>query len=220
MRAEPFLTEANIEERLEKWLSMLKRSARPRPHLVMDPARCALIVVDMLRYFASPGSRAYLPSTIPVIPRIRRLLDLWRSTGGTVVFTRHCHEGTDDLGMLGRFFEDHIRCSEPDSEIVEDLNPREGEKVIRKNTYDAFHKTGLDSLLRSRGMKQVLVTGVMTQLCCETTARSAFVRGYEVYVPADALTTSSEELHIGSLRSLASGFAVITSTEAVCGDAG
>lgn len=182
----------------------------PRWDLVLRPDKCALLVVDMLRYFADPGGRVYLPSTRAVIPAIRKLLHHWRDLGGTVVFTQHCHQGPEDLGMLGKFFGDYISCGEEDSKIIEELSPVEGEKVIRKNTYDSFYGTGLEEYLESRSAEQVLITGVLTQMCCETTARSAFVRGFEVHVAADALTTSSERLHVNSLLGMATCCAVIT----------
>ena len=218
MYTEPFVTPDNIDDKLSKWLARIERYTHPRPHLILKPEKCALVVVDMLHYFASPEGRVYLPSTRAIIPKIADLLSHWRSKGATVVYTRHCHSSPDDLGMLGRFFSDYIRCGKKESEIIPGLSPLPGERVFRKNTYDAFYNTDLDEFLRSRSVEQVLITGVLTQMCCETTARSAFVRGYEVYIPADAQTTSSEELHIGSLQNLASGFAVITRTSSICSD--
>ncbi len=216
MYTEPFVTLDNIDDKLSEWLVRVEKYTHPKPYLILKPEKCALVVVDMLHYFADPGGRVYLPSTGVIIPRIAMLLKHWRSIGGTVVYTRHCHNSSEDLGMLGRFFSDFIRCGKQESEIIPELSPLPGEKVFQKNTYDAFHNTDLDEFLRSRYVEQVLITGVLTQMCCETTARSAFVRGYEVYIPADAVTTSSEELHIGSLQNLASGFAVITGTSSIC----
>ena len=216
MYTEPFVTPDNIDDKLSEWLARIEMCTHPRPHLILKPEKCALLVVDMLHYFAHPEGRVYLPSTRAIIPRIVMLLKHWRMLGGTVVFTRHCHMDNDDLGMLGRFFSDYIRCGKKESDIISELSPIPGEKILQKNTYDAFYNTDLDEFLRSRSVEQVLVTGVLTQMCCETTARSAFVRGYEVYIPVDALTTSSEELHIGSLMNLASGFAVITDTSSIC----
>jgi len=216
MYTEPFLTLENISEKRREWHARLEKYTRPRPHLKLIHEKCALVIVDMLQYFAKPEGRVFLPSTVAIVPEISKLLKHWRSIGSTVVFTRHCHENTDDLGMMGKFFTDYIRCGEEDSEIIQELSPLPGEKVIRKSTYDAFFETDLDDFLISRSVKQVIVTGVLTQLCCETTARSAFVRDYEVFIPVDALTTSTEELHICSLMNLASGFAVMTDTDTVC----
>jgi bifunctional isochorismate lyase / aryl carrier protein len=215
MRSEPYVTPETIDRMTGKWLAEVEGSTRPRPWLRIDPPRCALLVTDMQRHFASPGGRAHLPATEAVIPRIALLLGEWRRRGAPVAFTLHCHGEKDDLGMLGRFFKDHIRCGEEDSLIISELSPALGEPVFTKSTYDAFHGTGLEEHLRGAGARQVLVAGVLTQLCCETTARAAFVRGFEVYVAADATATSTEALHLGSLMGLASGIAVITDSASI-----
>lgn len=184
----------------------------PRPHLVIEPARCALLVVDMLRYFAHPGGRCFLPVAGLIIPRVRSLLDAWREMGGVVAFTRHCHTGDGDLGMLGRFFSDYIRSGEPDAAIVDELTPVDLEPVFEKTTYDAFLGTGLGDFLEESGVEQVIVSGVLTHMCVETTARSAFCRGYEVFVPADATASSCLERHLQSLEGMADAVAIVTGT--------
>ncbi|XP_030962881.1 nicotinamidase 3-like isoform X1 [Quercus lobata] len=78
---------------------------------------------------------------------------------------------------------------------------------MRKNTYSAFRNTRLEEQLREMGVEEVIVTGVMTNLCCETTAREAFIRGFRVFSSTDALATSDLELHEATLKNLAYGFA-------------
>ncbi|MFC1628181.1 cysteine hydrolase family protein, partial [Gemmatimonadota bacterium] len=150
--------------------------------------------------------------TEAVIPNLKQLLEFWRTAGSPVIFTRHGHEGEHDLGMLGRFFSDYIRVDEPEAGIISELSPLDQETVIGKKTYDAFLDTPLNSILSARGVDQVLVTGVLTHMCCETTARSAFCRGFEVFVAIDAMASSSEERHLGSLLSMADSVAVMMST--------
>ncbi len=191
---------------------MIRSSVASRTRLALDPGRAALLVIDMNVYFTSPAGRSYLPMTEPVIPNLKRLLEFWRTAGAPVIFTRHGHEGDHDLGMLGRFFSDYIRVDEPEAEIISELSPYDNETVIRKKTYDAFLGTPLSSILEEKGVDQVLVTGVLTHMCCETTARSAFCRGFEVYVAVDAMASSSEERHLGSLLSMADSVAVMMST--------
>ncbi len=210
-----YVTKSTLSNRSEAWLSMVRNSVPPRPGLTIDPRRCALLVIDMLHYFAHPSGRCYLPATEAIIPRIVSLLDAWRSFGGTVVFTRHCHEGEHDLGMLGRFFSDYIRAGKEESHIVHELTPRQDEDIIRKTTYDAFLGTELESILRRKATEQVLITGVLTHMCCETTARSAFCRGFEVYVAADAMASSNEERHVCSLLAMADSVAVVKSTSEI-----
>ncbi len=212
MRAERYVVPGTIQAKSDEWLGHIRGIVRPRSDLILKPEKCALLIIDMVRYFAHPGGRGYLPASDAVTPRIAALLHLWRSLGGLVIFTRHCHMNADDLGMLGKFYTDHINCDERDSHLIGELSPLKDERVFRKDTYDSFYGTGLEEYLRASGIEQVLVTGVLTQLCCETAARSAFVRGFEVYLAADAMATTTEELHLGSLLGLASGFAVIGDT--------
>ncbi len=214
-RTAEYVLPGTLAERGRVWLDEVRGAVAPRPHLVLDPPRCALLVIDMLRYFADPSGRCYLPATAATAPQIAALVDAWRRQQGMVVFTRHCHQGEHDLGMLGRFFSDYIHAGEAEAEIIDLLAPRPGEDVIPKTTYDAFIGTALGSRLEARGVTQVLVTGVLTHMCCETTARSAFCRGYEVYVAADACAANNEARHIGSLLSMAESVAIVMSTHEV-----
>lgn len=80
--------------------------------------------------------------------------------------------------------------------------------LIIKTQYDAFYKTDLYKLLRRFKTKQVVITGVMTNLCCETTARSAFIQGFEVYFVVDGTATQNEMMHRATLLNLSYGFAI------------
>lgn len=197
------------------WLKEIRSLVAPRDHLQLHPKQCVLLVVDMLRYFADPQGRCFLPASKAIIPHLSKLVSAWRHMGNPVIFTRHCHKENEDLGMLGRFFSDHIRCDEIGSHIIETLAPESDEPVVRKTTYDAFLHTDLESHFTNHKAKQVLVTGVLTHLCCETSARAAFCRGYEVYVAADGCASSNEALHVHSLLSMADGVAKILSTEEI-----
>lgn len=215
MRRHEYASEKDLRRLTRGWLSDLRSRAASRPELVLDPARCALLVIDMNHYFADPSGRCFLPAAAAVTPRIRALLDAWRELGGHVFFTRHGHEHQEDLGMFGRFFSDHIDARSEQADIIDSLAPRDDEPVLGKATYDAFLGTPLEPLLRDRGVEQVLITGVLTHMCCETTARAAFCRGFEVYVPVDATASSCLELHLGSLRSMADAVAVLVGVDEV-----
>jgi isochorismate hydrolase len=85
-------------------------------------------------------------------------------------------------------------------------------KVIHKSTYDAFQGTELQDELISRNINTVVVTGTMTNLCCETTARSAFCKNFDVLFVGDATSTCSDEMHHSSLINLSFGFARVVGT--------
>ncbi len=215
MRKSGYVDDKNMDARAQAWLERIRAGVAPRPNLVFEPAKAALLVVDMLRYFAHPDGRTYLPATAPIIPRIAAIIEAFRKNNGTIIYTRHCHQGEHDLGMLGKFFSDYIRAGEKDAEIVSELAPAPGELVIPKTTYDGFLGTGLQFVLKENDIDQVLITGVLTHMCCETTARSAFCRGLEVYIPVDATASNTEERHVGSLMGLADAVAIMLSTKEV-----
>jgi nicotinamidase-related amidase len=215
MQTASYVTKRSLPAHTARWLQRIREETAPRPNLQLDPSACALLVIDMLHYFADPQGRCFLPAAQVVTPRITALLSAWREQRSLVAFTRHAHEGSQDLGMLGKFFSDYIRAGEPEAEIIGALAPLRGELVFRKTTYDAFWETPLEHELQNGGIRQVLITGCLTHMCCETTARAAFCRGYEVYVAADATASSHEKRHLHSLLAMADSVAVVLSTEEV-----
>lgn len=215
MRTSCYVAPSTISARCAAWLAAVRGQVAPRPHLVLRPSRSALLIIDMLHYFADPQGRCFLPATSAIVPQIAALLSAWRSSGGVVIYTQHCHAGPADLGMLGEFFGDYIHAGRPEAEIIAPLAPGPDDLVVRKTTYDAFLETGLAEMLIARGIDQVCLTGVLTHMCCETTARAAFCRGFEVYVAADATATTCEQRHIASLQSMADCVAMIVGTEEI-----
>jgi isochorismate hydrolase len=88
-------------------------------------------------------------------------------------------------------------------------------QVIEKTQYDAFHGTHLEAQLCQLGIRQVIIGGLMTHLCCETTARSAFVRGFEVIFLLDGTATYSREYHLATLLNLSQGFASLAACDEI-----
>jgi isochorismate hydrolase len=209
--AEPerYITPENSEEKVRVWLAELRNLNRG---VVLESGRSALLVVDMQRFFFEPaGESAVLVGDV-VIPNVRRLAAAFRSSGRPVIYTRHSHEDRSDMGILGQWWDGGIIQGTPESEILPGLAPVQGDEVVRKRRYSAFAGTGLDRLLRHKGVSDIVVTGVMTNLCCETTARQAFVRDFRVFFAADATGTATEQMHLATLLNLAYGFARVEST--------
>ncbi len=178
-----------------------------RPDRVFQPERCALLVIDAQRIFLDPDSRAFLPLSVPAARRLGQLVEAWRAAALPLVFTRHVHRNpAEDGGAMARWWRSLIMHGSPESELVAALAPRDGERVIEKSRYSAFAHTELEMVLRSLGIRDVLIGGVMTNLCCETTAREAFVRDFNVFLLGDGTAAADPELHLGSLRNIAYGF--------------
>lgn len=173
------------------------------------PGRCALLVIDMQQYFLSMAT--------PILGNVLSIIETCRSRGVRIIFTRHGHKNVlEDGGMLADWWGELIEYESKDWELIKSLEPPDTDGIIDKNRYSVFTGTGLDGSLRSRKIDEIIITGVMTNCCCETTARDAFVRDYRVFFVSDATATVNDELHIASLRNLAFGFAHIISTEQLC----
>jgi bifunctional isochorismate lyase/aryl carrier protein len=188
---------------------------RPKPRerkgLAFQPQRAALLIIDMQKYFLDRRSHAYIPGSAQVLRKIRELAEAFRKRKLPVILTRHLNT-VKNAGLMGRWWDDLITSQGGLSRIDPRLR-RLGSRVIRKTQYDAFHKTALESLLRRKRVSQLVITGVATHLCCETTARSAFVRGFAVFLPEDATATFGPDFFRASLLNLAHGFAVLTSVK-------
>jgi len=170
----------------------------------------ALLVIDMQHYFDALAQ--------PILGNILSLTALCRTKGVPIAFTRHGHrDPTHDGGMLRTWWGDLIHVGSRDWALIEKLAPKPTEWIIDKNRYSAFYDTDLDTRLRDAGVKDLIITGVMTNCCCETTARDAFVRDYRIFFVTDATASANEELHLASLKNLAYGFAYMVSTQDLCG---
>lgn len=171
-----------------------------------NPDRAALIILDMQKYFLDASSHAFVPSAPAILPGIRRLVEAFRKRNQPVVLTRHLNTAKNS-GEMADWWADLIRENDPASEIIPELE-KFGTLRIKKSQYDAFHKTALEEQLKSLGISQVLISGVLTHLCCETTARGAFMRGFKVFFVVDGTATYYEDFHRATLLNLSHGFAV------------
>jgi nicotinamidase-related amidase len=170
------------------------------------PAQCALLIIDMQRDFLEPGGFGeMLGNDVSQLRRTiapnRKLLEVWRASGLQVIHTREGHRPdlTDlppakkvrgrsltcigDVGPMGRIL---VR-GEPGHDIIPELYPRPTEPVIDKPGKGAFFATDLHAILQNRGIRQLIVTGVTTEVCVNTTVREANDRGYDCLVLADCV---------------------------------
>lgn len=160
----------------------------------LDPARTAVINVDMQCCFVE-GTPLASPEGTAVLERINRLLDECRRLGMTIVHTRASvlPDGSDTGPVATALVPDFIRAlytiGSPTWELHSDLSVADADIVLDKPRYGAFHGTGLEAVLRDRGIDSVVVTGIATNMCCEATAREAAVRDFFVYFVRDAMGT-------------------------------
>ncbi len=201
------------------------------------PSASALVLIDMQRDFLEPGGfGAALGNDVSQLRRTiapnQRLLAAWRAAGLTVLHTREGHRPDlsdlppakkvrgrgkitiGDVGPMGRIL---VR-GEPGHGLIPELAPLDSEPVIDKPGKGAFFATDLHAILQNRGIRQLIVTGVTTEVCVHTTVREANDRGYDCLVPADCVGSYFPEFHEVALRMIrAQGgiFGWVTTSEAL-----
>ena len=113
---------------------------------------------------------------------------------------------------MNYWWKDIIEESNPYSEITPKINVT-SYPIVKKHTYSAFYNTNLHSILKEHNITQLIICGVMTHLCVETTVREAFLRNYEIFLPMDATATYTEDLHLGTLKAIQHGFGIVCTVE-------
>ncbi|MDZ7860667.1 MAG: isochorismatase family protein [Candidatus Krumholzibacteriota bacterium] len=181
-------------------LDILRRGREPS----LMPEKTALIILDMQRFFLDPSSHAYIRDAGSIIPGLKRLVLEFRKNHLPVVVTRHLNT-EENAGSMARWWNDMITEDNPMSRIIPEFR-QPGTKQLVKTQYDAFLNTDLQNFLTEKGAKQIVIGGVMTHLCCETTARAAFTRGFDVFFLADGTATYSIELQRATLLNISHGF--------------
>ena len=162
-----------------------------------------LLVIDVQNYFFSISSPAYLKGSVMILPVIEQLVQRFKEHSSLVIGTIHSGFNAKMEKWWGHTVQEKWAIP-----MIKDI------PIIRKTTYDAFVDTDLEAILQKNDIQQLFITGAMTHLCCETTARTGFVKGYDVVMLKDACVSKNEQYHKYSLHNLAHGVAsVIESRE-------
>lgn len=169
----------------------------------------ALLVVDVQNYFFDRRSPAFLRGAPAILPRINRLAAAAAAAGWPVVCTVHCAPSGQGNLMAERW--DHLP-SGWESEPFPGLRLPAGGTVLTKRHFSAFHRTGLAAALRRLGTTHIVLCGVMTHLCVDTTARHGFMLGFRPVIVGDACCSKDAGYHRAALRCLRHGFARVATT--------
>lgn len=199
-------------------MKSIKINAEPEA-ISIEPAKTALIIIDMQRDFLQPGGfGAALGNDVTqlhsAIAPCQALLKLARKNGIFVIHTREGHRpdlsdappiklarGKADLrigsqGPMGRI----LVIGEIGQDIIPELYPITGEPVIDKPGKGAFYATDLSCILQNKGIEYLIICGVTTEICVHTTVREANDRGYQCIVPGDCCASYFPEFHQSGLN--------------------
>ncbi len=192
------------------------------------PDKTALLVIDMQNHWVDKDGLSYIQKAREIVPNINRLADSLRTAGGMVVWVivSFSDEGRSAWPM---FFQ-HLENTDDGARARRDLTPGSpmhdlwpgmdmhvGDPIISKDRFSAFIKgsSNLEELLRGHGIDTVLITGVATNICCESTARDAMMLDFRTVMVEDANVARTDEDHIAALRTFAQVFGGVMSTDDV-----
>ncbi len=191
----------------------------------IDPARTALLVVDMQECFCSPKGSLYSPNTAKIVPKINRWASFTRELGSKVVWIR------EQVGLYPGDWKHYydfypgakevdfgLKVGNPGGALFSKLRKKKGDFEVVKNRFSPFapsnpSQPNLDRLLRSNNIDTVIVTGTDTNICCDNTARDAMNLDYKVIVVDDACCSYDSRLHEATLESLKMWYAMVCSTD-------
>ena len=205
---------------------VIERRGREHIYDNLDPAKTALVVVDMQNAFMLPGvAHALCPMAEKIVPNINRLAQAVRATGGTVVWIKTTFHD-QALKDWSTYFEmvtpeqgaKRIAALTPGSkghELWPTLDVRSEDLIVEKNRFSAFIQGSSDlaDVLRSRGLDTTLITGTVTNVCCESTARDAMMLNFKTIMVTDGNAAVTDADHNASLCAFYLQFGDVMSTD-------
>ncbi len=168
------------------------------------PDKACLLVTDMQNFFLKNDSHAFIPSAKAIIPGILQLIQESSKKNIPIIYTRHFNTDNNAQNMM-LWWKRLITKNDPLSQISHQVF-QEDSIVIEKTQYDAFYNTPLLRYLNDAGRTQLIICGVMTNLCCASTCKSAFIKGIQPFLPVDTTAAYNREFHQGTINALAFGF--------------
>lgn len=191
----------------------------------LDPARTALVVIDMQVAFLESGAPADTPAAVAIVPAINRIAAALRRRGGIVAWVQALFAP----GSWPLYFDYMVRpelsaevfralsAGAPGQRLWPELDARPGDLRVTKNRYSAFFPGAceLPARLRERGIDTVVIAGTLTNICCEASARDAMMADFKVVMVADANAARSRAEHTAALGSMLQFFGDVRDTDEV-----
>ena len=181
----------------------------------LDARRTAVIVIDMVNDFCKPGGAMVLPGYETLIEPQRALVEAARASGAPVIWVHDEHRRNvrQDREWLKR--SPHCVEGTWGRDIIDDLGARDDEIHVIKRRYSAFFGTDLDLTLKDSKVDQLVIFGVVTNICVRSTVHDGFFQGYEIVVPRDACAATGPREQESSLYDIATHFGVVSDAATV-----
>ena len=198
----------------------------------VDPKNAALLIVDVQNDFAAEGGMMDregndLSMSQGIIPRLQQLIDEAHEVDVPIIFIRNVYN-TDANWYLSDVWLEQAKRARQGSYVVHsvcapdswagdfyEIRPTEKDVIVTKHRFSAFQDTDLDLILRSRGIRTLIMTGIATNVCVESTARDGFFRDYYIVFTSDCTATYSKEDHEGTLNNIRRFFGEVVTADEV-----
>ena len=218
----PYVTPQSVKDRV------MRRRGKLLSHETIDAERTALVVIDMQNHFVAETYAQEVPEARAIVPNINRLAKALRAAGGTVVWVQ-----TTARGALEKWGNHHKHMLTPDRarrrlaeldeshegfKVFPKLEIRPGDLHVKKILYSAFiaGSSDIDAQLRACNIETLLITGTLTNVCCEATGRDAMMLDYRVVMLSDGNASLTDEEHAASLNNFHVFFGdVMTTADAI-----
>ncbi|RWC30596.1 cysteine hydrolase family protein [Mesorhizobium sp.] len=176
----------------------------------LDPRRAAVIVIDMVNEFCKPGGAMVLPGYETLVAPQLAVIEAARTAGVPVIWVHDSHR--PGMRREREWLKRTPHCLDGSwgPEIIEDLGARTDEIHVIKRRYSAFFQTDLDLTLKDMQIDQLIIFGVVTNICVRSTVHDAFFQGYEVVVPRDCCAATGPREQESSLYDIATHFGVVS----------
>jgi ureidoacrylate peracid hydrolase len=218
---------------LPQWAKdrVFERRGTHHIHSGFDPAKTALIVIDLQNSFMDQNINvlSHIPCAVEIVPNVNRLAAALRDAGGMVYWIKGV---TDDevrknwtvwLDMMKPEKRAKTAALGPDSfesQLHSSLDIREEDEIVVKRRFSAFleNSSDLHARLQARGIDTVIITGTLTNICCESSARDAMMMNYKMIMVSDGTATHTDQEHIASLTVMYTNFGDVMETDMLIGE--
>lgn len=192
----------------------------------VDPAKCALVVIDMQNVFLQKGAPAETPMAREIVPNVNKLADAVRQTGGRVIWVQMAHS-PENLDTWSFFYEAVSRPERAEKmlewmapgsqgqQLWPQMDAREDDLYVEKTRYSAFVQgsSSITEVLTNHELDTVLITGTISNVCCESSARDAMMLNYKTVMVSDGNAGYTDEEHLAALASIFQVFGDVYTTE-------
>ncbi|MDP1883816.1 MAG: isochorismatase family cysteine hydrolase [Candidatus Moranbacteria bacterium] len=187
-----------------------------KSELKINYKNTALLIIDMQNDFIEKDAIIEVPGIRKNLLKYARFIDECRNKGISIIYTKHIFSPRNnpiEARLFPELSKNGLRKNTHGSDIVTELYPKGNDVIIEKNRYDAFYGTNLDNVLKDKKIKNIIISGTMTNICCDSTMRSAMYRDYNILFLSDLNYAFDKKVHDSTLKTVETNFGLVVSSK-------